>query len=453
MKNLLFSILTVFFGSILCFQGCKKTKEDKAIELLEKVYSLKDYAEYLNSPNVKEFKSKVEKRSEQYFDKFWALIPEKYHKKNLVPDQENSFLKFEKYVLESPEFSTFYETDSYIEKFDELEDFKEVDDYLKSKIQAVKHALSLITNKFEWKLDEQQSSRVTTKLRAFFRILNLQFLLETRKGKWEKSMKVLDDHIFLLNTLENARGDIITRLLSFTGQKLTYGTIIKVISQKDITNTQLILIKNKLDKLKVPSAEKLNSIMCYSMENYVKLCAALTVSPKDYLWLIFYPITAISEDPEKLKSWFDEQCLKKKPFEPEKFIKDQVIFYEVFGKDLIRKCHPDDMLSKKIVDKLETTKLDNLNNFFQEIYCKSVLLLKGSLNDVQTRNDIVYLILQLRLYEFKNNKLPNKLIELNEDGLNNIPKDLNSREELKYYPNRREIIVSPQPGLSTTINF
>ena len=444
-------LIVLFTFSVLL--GCKEEKKDSAIEFLEKVASLKDYADHLKTPKAKEFKERVEKESKQYYAEFWNLVPEQFHVKESMPEDENSFYQFEKLLAESTEFDSYYDVDDYLKDFNTLSDFSEVEEYLKPKYDEVIKALDTITNKFEWVHYEGSYSKVGTKLRAVYRVLNLKFLVDVYQENWEDAFNTLDKHVILLNLLENCGGDIISRLLGHAAHKITCDTIIKSLSFNKISQQNIQRIIKIFNKIKPPKAENMLPALAYNLENAVKLCATTKVSPKEYMWMIFYPATVLSEDPEKLKKWFDSQYDKKEPFKPKLFMKTQVEFYELFSEDLKNVCHPEDMKSKKIIEECESTKMENLNNYFNDLYFGPMFRIKSSLNDVLTRNSVVELVAKIRLYEIQNGVLPKKLSVLEDSETYSIPKDLNSREPIQYFPLNREILYKCQPEFDKTIKF
>ena len=135
------------------------------------------------------------------------------------------------------------------------------------------------------------------------------------------------------------------------------------------------------------------------------------------------------------------------------FIKANVEFYSSFYEDLKNECHPDDMKSKKILDEVKSNKMEDLNSFYSDIYFSPMVRIKSSLNDIQTRYEVVRLIAKIRSYELYNNKLPTNLSELFNGDSKLIPKDLNSREEIKYSALNREIVIKRQPEFTKTFKF
>ena len=447
------NLLNLFLVSIALLMACKEEKKDPAILFLEKVYSFKDYAEYLKTPQAKAFRERVEKESEQYRDDFWSLVPEEFHVKTSVVAADNSFYTFEKILVESSEFESYHVTDDYITKLNTKSDFSEIAEYLNSKLETVKNALAVLTDKFEWAVNEDSYSKAGLKLRAFCRVLNLKFLLDVYQGDWKEAVNTLDMHVVFLNALESCKGDLIVRQLGYAAHNLTNDTIINALSNKDISKEHIKAIMGKYKEIKVPRAENMLSTLAYNFEIAVKLCAASKVSPKEYFWMILYPVSRLSENPEEFKKWFDTQYEKRIPFDAKKYINDHVVYYQLFFEDLKNVCHPDDMLSKKIVDDLDKTEMENLNNYFCSTYFGALQGTKSVLNNVLTRKKVVELVAKIRIYEIENNKLPERLSDLFDGDSAKIPGDLNSRDLLMYSRENREITVRPRPKLTKLIKF
>ena len=456
--------ISIIFFHVSCGENpevAKQKKLDEAVKdiinntepeirkIVGAIDNIIEYSEKLKAPEVKEYRRAVEEYSQDYYDDFLKFLPKNLQ--YIKPKKTKQFARFQN-VLASVK-REYKDIQGIYEEVIKSKNYLKFDDCVKEELSIVDQVLEVFNHDFEWFYEHTESSiEGLGELRQIAKALKFKVLIEVHRGDFEKAKYYISKSNKFAQKYNLSEGPLIVKLVGIAISGLDHSIIFELIDQNLLSYEQLKDLQKLYNSFEKRQTIIFEKSLSSELHRDVLWCAALKIEQVDYLLLELYAMTLFDENPQETLDWIKRELKKESNFNPEKYLKENILFYQALINDFQSKTARSKLSSQKYLDKI----ISQPKSIYTEL---SRLMLKPypgivyKSNSAYTKAEIIELLLSIKIYESEKGKLPESMTVLLDHGLSKVPTDYNAGLPVKYYKEERVIKIKGAGDYETSINF